>query len=907
MRWIDRFTMKIRMLFRRGDADSRLNDELRFHLDRQIEENLAAGMSAEEAQAAALRAFGNPALLRDQTRTAWSWNALESLIWDLRLSLRTLRRAPGFALVASLTLALGIGANTAIFLLTYSLLLKSLPVPHPEELIRYNFHNGEKEIQISYAQYEALRAHQSVTSGLFAWWGYDRIPIREHDRSVQATVAMATGSVFNVLDLRPYLGRGFDALAGERGQAQPLEAVITYAFWRSHFNGDPGVVGQAIHIAKTDVTIVGVLRPGFEGITPENPIDIVLPLSFVRVMYPKDAMIDQLGAFWLSVMGRLKPGQSLASARAALAAADALIRNDADPQHKVLKDTLFGGGYALGVEPGRTGHSWLRRQYSKPLVALEALCALMMLLCAVNTALLVLSRVSERTREFALRCALGAARRRLVAQVLIETLLVGFGGLFLGGLLGWEMARALVALITPVGDPAVLNLRAGAAIVLFAVALSVGAAMLAGLWPAWRASRTSPALELKQLPGQSRISRAGMWIVPAQVALGVVLIYSAFLMIGTLRNYLQENSGFDPHGVTFAELSFPSDDPADPIQVQKSFQIVDAVEHEPGIQSATLLSMPPIRSWSQTSDYFTRDRGGNLLHNDAVWEEGVTEDYFATMGTAILEGRGFARSDVSGDLVCVLSRSAANFFFPGQDPIGRSIGEGDGAPPKPAVGAGSADAPRTFRIIGIAEDARMKSLLEPAPFELYQLTAQEKHPFVNSFLAVRSGSNTLAAAAIRPVVSRILSGADPPKLYTFDQSVNDDLSRQRLVGSVSGGFALLAMALVATGLYGILARTVTEQRREIGIRMALGARRDRIVAGLARRAAARVGLGVIAGAGLASIAERMMRSLLYGVLAQSPSIVLATLGVLFIVLVVAFVVPAGRAASIDPMQTLRME
>ncbi len=906
MRFLGILRMRLGTLLSRKREAARLDEELRFHLERQVAENVAAGMSTDEARAAALRTFGNPALLRDQTHSTWSWSRLESLLWDLRLGLRTLRRAPGFALIAVLTLGLGIGANTAIFLLTYSVLMKSLPVPHPEELVRYNFHNGEKEIDLSYPQYEALRAHQQATGGLFAW-SSQRVRVKDQDRSGQAEIAMATGSVFPVLQLRPWLGRGFDLAAGERGQPLRPEALLSYGYWRTHFQGDAGVLGRTLSVARTDVTIIGVLPRGFEGIAPETAIDILLPLSFERILQPKWSMIDQPGAFWLTVMGRLKPGESIDSARAELTAADALIQDDADPKHETLNANLFGGGYALGVEPGRTGQSDLRADYRKPLLALESLCALIMLLCAVNTALLVLSRASQRTREFALRSALGAARRRLVAQVLTETLLVGFGGLCLGGLLGWEMAKALVALITPAGDPALLNLEAGVAIVAFAVTLSVGAAILAGLWPAWRASRTAPAMELKQIGAPAGAGMPGWWIVPAQVALGVVLIYSALLMIGTLRNYMKENSGFDPRGVTFAQLSFQNEDPSDKMQVQKSFQIVDALEHEPGIQSATLLSMPPIHGWMNTSDYFTRDASGNIRHEDSVWNEGVTEDYFATMGTAILEGRGFARGDASGDRVCVLSHSAASFFFPGKDPVGRSITPGDGKPSKPTSEGGPGNTPRTFRVIGIAEDARMKSLLEPAPHEIYTLTAQEKNPFVDSFLAVRSSGDSLAAAAIRRVAPRILPGADPPKLYTFDQAVNDDLSRQRLVGSVSGGFALLAMALVATGLYGILARTVTEQRREIGIRMALGARRERIVGGLARRAALRVGMGVVAGAGLAFVAARLMRSLLYGVSVQSPAIALATLGVLLGVLIVAFLVPASRAASVDPMQTLRTE
>ncbi len=829
-----------------------------------------------------------------------------SLAQDFRYALRQLRKSPGYAVVALVTLALGIGANTAIFLLTYTILLRSLPVPHPGELVHFRFNDGDRDIDLDYPLYEALRAHQTATSGVFAAFDTD-IALESGGGSEQINAELATGSIFPVLQLHPYLGRGFAESAGERGTPLQSEALLTWDFWRAHFNADPHIVGRtlALGLRHTPVTVVGVLPPGFDGVSPESHIALLLPLSIEKVLQPQYDMIDHPGAFWLNVFGRLKPGQTLASASAALYAARPLIRNEADPQHKVLNANLFGGKYDLSLESGRTGQSDLRADYRKPLLALEALCALMMLLCAVNTGLLILSRVSGRLHEFAIRSALGAPRRRLISQVLSETTLLASAGLLLGALAGWELAHALVTLITPAGEPAVLNLKLGAAVTLFAILLSVVAAVFAGLWPAWRASRAAPALDLKQQHAQGKAARLGHWIIPTQVALGLVLIYAALLLAGTLRNYLKENSGFVTHGVTLAELNFQNDDPADKVQIAKSLQIVDDLEAQPGIQAATLLSMPPLKGWLQTSNFFTRDSHGNLHTDNQVWSEAVTSGYFPAMGTAILRGRGFARSDIAGDQVCVISRAAADFFFPGDDPVGRFITPGDGAPPKP--GAKPDSVPRAYRVIGVAEDARVQSLLAPAPMMVYQLAEQQQKASVNSFLAVRSSNRRLAASAIQRTAARILPGAAPPKIYSFDQVVNDDLSRQRLLSSVSGGFALLALALVATGLYGILSRTVTERRREIGIRMALGAQRQQIVSNLARGAALRIAIGVLAGAGLAAMAGRLLQSLLYGVTPGSPGMAIATLVVLLAVLVLAFVFPAGRAATVDPMEAIRDE
>jgi len=888
----------LRALLHPAERNAQIEEELKSFFDASVEEKIRSGMSPEKAQQRARIEIGSREMVRHKTwSTGWESN-VDSLGRDLRFAARQLRKAPGFAVTALLTLALGIGANTAIFLLTYSLLLKSLPVPHPGELVRYSLYNNDGDLGFSYPLYKSLRANPGPTTGVFAWSDQDT-SLGEGENSSRVAVGLTTGSVFRVLEVRSYLGRGFEEQAGEKGQPLEHEAVVSYGYWKSHFHGDTHILGRTVVLDHTEMTIVGVLPPGFEGISPDHTDDFLLPLSFERVMDGKYAMIDEIGAYWLTVMGRLKPGETLQQARAALSAAPNLI--DGGTGHPII----FGNSRVwLSAAPGRTGESWLRQTYTRPLAALEALCGLMLLLCAVNVALLVLARVSGRLHEFAVRSALGAARGRLMSQVLMETALLGVGGLALGGYLGWELAHALVAMITSISQPPALDLKAGAVIVLFTAALGLGAAMVAGLWPAWRASRTAPAMDLKQARALRRTGHLGRWLIPTQVALGMVLIYAAVLMTGTLRNYLKERSGFAPAGVTFGHLGRQSSDPRDPGQVRKAFALVEALEHQPGIQSATLLSMPPVRGWMMQGRYFSRGAKGEIRASQRIWNEGVTPGYFATLGTRIVEGRSFASGDIGGDRVCVISRGAANLFFPGKDPIGQYLTEGDGQPLK---GKAEKEPPLTYRVIGVAEDARFQSLLTPAPMNLYMLYQQEEGPFFPGFVAVRSSSDALAAEAIRREAAQILPGADLPQTYTFDRAVDDDLSQQRLLSSVSGGFALLALALVGAGLYGVLSRAVTERRREIGIRMALGAQRERIVRSLARGAAMRVGVGAVIGAGLAVLASRLLQSLQYGVSARSVSVGTVTVGVLLGVLALAFIVPAARAASVEPMEAIREE
>ncbi len=896
MSWLRMAISRCLAMFRGRTLERDLDEELRSHLEMAVEENRQRGMSEGEARRAALRSFGGVTQVRETVRVGQGLPFLENLRRDFGYALRQMRKSPGFAAVTVLTLALGIGANTAIFLLTYSVLLKGLPVPHPGQLVLYRFAKGDTTLGLSYNLYEALRERQTATSDVFAW-ASDATKVVENGHAELVPMAIATGSIFRTLELHPYLGHGFDEQAGERGQPLRPEALISYNFWRTHFHGDAGVLGHTLRIDNTDVPIIGVLPRGFDGISPEEHIGILLPLSFERVLHPSGAMIDNPGAVWLQVMGRLKPGVTLAQARAALSASDRQITDAADPQHMFLGTGLFGD-FKLAVEPGRNGASTLRTEYGKPLLALEALCGLMMLLCAVNTALLILSRVSGRLHEFAVRSALGAARSRLIAQVLMETALLAIAGLLFGVALGWALARALVTMLTPIGHPALIDVRAGAGVVFFAIGLSIAAALLAGLWPAFRASRTAPGLDLKQAHAQRQAGSLGRWIIPTQVALGVLLIHAALLLTATFTDYAKNTAGFS-NGVTFVRLRLENDNWNDQTQARKTLEIAEDLENTPGIRSAALMNMLPMHNFLSTSNYFSRDPQGNVHQNRQVWLQEVTPGYFPAVGTAVLQGRAFARSDIAGDAVCVISQSAAAYFFPGEDAVGRTItaGQSDGDPKHQSP----------CRVIGIAQDARLESLLQPAPMAVYALIEQEHTSFPNSILAVRASSYGLAAEAVRREAAKLLPAAPPPTLETFDQLVDENLSQQRLLSSVSGGFALLALALVAAGLYGVLSRAVTERRREIGIRMALGAQRDRIVAVLARGAAVRVAIGVVAGAALALMTAHLLQSLLYGVSVGSFGVALATLGILLGVLMLAFVIPASRAASIDPMEAIREE
>jgi hypothetical protein len=494
-------------MFSKGRRNRELAAELEGHLQMHIDDNRRAGMAPEEARRQALIKLGGVEQTMENYRDRLGVPALEFLFQDLRYALRMLRKNPAFTVAAVLTLALGIGANAAIFTLTYAVILKSLPVPNPGQLVRYTFRQGSMDIGLSGPAYEALRRHETVNTDLLAWSDTD-FAVQEKEAVTRVSGALITGSGFRVLELRPYLGRVFgDQDDVTSGGPSGFQALLGYDYWKQHFQGSQAVLGQGITVNGRMVTVIGVLPPGFDGLIAGVRADIVLPLAFEEVLHAPQPMRRHAGSFWLTVMGRLKPGESVQTAQANLRATEATVREEADPSHHFLSG--FFAPFHFGVESGRTGRSLMKVVYQEPLVVLEVLVGLLLLLCCANTALLVLARISSRTREFALRSALGAPRARLFRQVLLEVGLLAVGGLGGGICLGWVGAQTLVAMLASIGEPPPLDVTPRAAIIAFTASISLLSALVAGLWPALRAVRMAPGPSLKQGGGSLIAQGAG--------------------------------------------------------------------------------------------------------------------------------------------------------------------------------------------------------------------------------------------------------------------------------------------------------------------------------------------------------------------------------------------------------------
>ena len=892
MNWMTQIFLRRRMA-------GELSEEMQQHLEEKIEALVAEGMPREEAIHAARRAFGNATLLEQRSREVWMWPWLESILADVKFALRQLRKSPGFTATVILTLALGIGANTAIFSLTYAILLRSLPVTNPNRLVRYTFSNGNMDIGQSGPSYDELRRRVTVAD-LMAW--SSMLLTRTSKGSVKEIHgALMSGNGFAVLQLQPYIGRSFgeqDDVPG--GGPHGYQALLGYDYWKNAFQENPNVLGRALTINGRAVTVIGVLPRRFRSVERGETADLVLPLSFDEVLHPRHPRRHSVNYTWLTVLGRLRAGQSLQAARSNLAAIAPQLREATDPSHKMLGG--FFASFKYGVVDGRMGDSDLATTYRQPLLALELLAGLLLALCCANLALLLLARSSGRSHEFAVRSALGASRSTLFAHVLMEVLLLGCAGVAAGLLLGWLLAHSLVALLLEGASAMRIDVAPNWIVFGCTTTAALLTILAAGLLPAIRASRTMPALDLKQAQTATK-KIGGVWIVSVQIALSLVLTASAFWLGSTFLHLFLKNSGFQPKHVVFANFG-GWDTTIPPAQAtQKKQEIFTRIEHTPGIQAATWMNVPPLENAWTGSSYVARDRHGAVHLDMEIWTEVVNADYFAALGTRILEGRGFTQHDQGTGAVCILSASAAAHFFPGEDALGKTIYSASGDSPQ-AI-AKSFDPKNACRVVGIAQDAHFSSLKDAPQRAVYRLTPAGE--VGGSTLVVRASDTAAAIREIRSIAHSVSPTSAAPQTTLFTQMVETSLRQERLLVRLSMGFSALALLLTGVGIFGILARRVTERTREIGIRMAFGAPRSAVLRLVVSSVAIQVGAGLFLGV-IGSVAMgRALGALLYGTTPGSVGIYLGSVAAILLICALAALIPARRAASVDPMQALRAE
>jgi predicted permease len=898
MDWIRILLSRCAALFRRQRLDADLDAELREHIELATEENRRRGLAEADARTAALREFGGVTQIKEQYRVRRGVPFIEQLVRDVRYGCRQLSRSPGFTVTAVLTLALGLGANTAIFSLVNSVLLKPLPVPHAEQLAILNFDEGHgPDWSFSAPLFRALEERHQVFQDVAAFTA-DEFLLRGSSGEVKIDGALVSGQFFSALETTPLLGRVLtpqDDRPG--GTSGGFGVVISEGFWRTWFNGAPDVVGRRLSIANTPFTVVGVVPKRFFGANPIQRPEIYAPLWSEPVIdAPFNDIASGYRSSWLEVIARRNPGVTLQQANAALMAASNPILEEAVPDTKWVKSEQ-AHHFHFAAEPGASGHSYLLSRFVKPLTVVMLLCAAMLLLACLNLASLLMARSAARERELATRLAMGATRRRLIQQLMVESALIALLGTAAGLLAAPIVSRALAALLLghiPYARYAALDTTLDLRVYAFGAATAIAAVLLIGLVPALRA--TSNNLN-EQIKGGSHATSARgrrrllpRILMSIEVALALILVVGAGLLATSLVRLYQTGLGFDPKGLVNLDLDMSKQALNGDALIRWYQAYGDALSHLPGVREVSFQSLTPL-SGRTSLGYVLRTPSSGGDHT--TYMNWVAPAYFQTMRIAMLEGRDFQWDDTpTSSLKIILNEAAAKMLFPARNALGQYV-------------TGSNNT--AYQVIAVVGDIRW-SIQQDAPAGAYLPITQGKSKKPSYTAVVRlNGPAAPLADASRILTARMAPDVPPPVMTTMSTVLNASISAQRMMAMLAVFFAVCALLVTAIGLYGTLAYATARRTSEIGIRMALGARRAQVVRLVFRENAWVAASGSLAGLAIALLASRALTSLLYGTSAHDPWVLAGSVVMLASIASAASLVPAVRAARIDPMQALRTE
>lgn len=897
MTWVSR-------LFKKRRLEAEMRKELEYHVQRQIDEYMETGLTEAEAGRKARLEFGGQEQIREACRDARGTRWLESIFEDLRFSQRVLRKSPGFTIAAVTTLALGIGANLAIFRLLDAVRLRSLPVKDPQELaiVQLTDMTGWRGGQngpypaLTNPIWEQFRDSQQSFSGVLAWGDSD-FNIAPSGEARMVRGLFVSGDFFTVLGVKPLMGRVFTAADDQRG-CGTQSVVISYSFWQREFAGAASAIGRELTLNYQKTQIIGVTPEGFSGLEVGRSYDVAVPVCSQASLWSAGNWLDKGTIWWLTVMGRLKRGQSRAQTNAQLRASSPTLFRATLPTNYPAENVKDYLKFKLKAVPASGGVSQLRDQYEDPLLLLLATTGLVLLIACANLANLILARAAARAHEFAVRLAIGASRGRLIQQLMTEAVLLTTCGVVSGVLLSGLLIHFLIALLGTQGSDLFLDLQPDWRMLAFTVAIAGLTSVLFGAMPAFQSTRGQAPEALKSgsriVSSASRRFGPRQFLVLAQVSLSLVLIVSALLFSRSLGNLLTVETGFRQDGILIAgiDLSRLKIPVADRVDFKRN--LLTRIRAVPGIISAAEAAIVPI-SGNGTSNDVWKDDTTVTLKADSNFNL-VGPEYLRTLGITLLSGRDFNDHDTtSSPKVAIVNQSFVRKLGLGPEPIGQRFRR-QATPSSPEM---------VFEIVGFVKDTKYHNLREEfAPIAFLPI-AQEANPDLYEQVVIRSGTTLAGTVADVRRTTRQVNDSIGLNFEVFKDMISDGLTRERLMATLSSMFGILAALIAAVGLYGVMSYVVARRTNEIGVRIALGANRANIVGLILRQAGALLAAGIGLGLTLALVATKMAESMLFGLKPYDALTLILAAVLLAAVTLLASYLPARRAARLDPMTALR--
>jgi predicted permease len=893
------FVLRVKALMLKRRMDRDMADELSFHQVMLREKLLRQGVAPTEVDMETRRRFGKASRWHERLRELWQFRSFENLVRDISFSARVLRKSPGFTVVAILTLALGVGANTTVFSMINGLLLRPLPVPAGNQLVVVGSQdNSEPRINYSLSEplFRGLERRRKVFTQVFAF-NHSKMQVKGNNGAENVQGQIVSGGFFPALETPPLLGRTLtpaDDVKG--GNPAGFGVVISEGFWQRWFNRTPNVIGQKLEIDNTLFTVVGVMPKRFIGADPLDHPDLFVSMGAEPAIHGTRSLTAAgFHAWWLTVMARMNPEATLEQANADVSANSSAIL------HEVISDANWIAKreqrhFRFTAEAGSTGFTYIRLFFRKPLMAVFAMCGGILLLACLNLASLLMARGTARQKELATRLAMGATRRRLLQQLLVESFLIAVTGTAAGLVISPLVSQAISALLLGGQYETHLDTSLDLRVFAFAALAAIGAALLIGLLPALRA--TSGTLSEQMKHGQhTTLASERQAILPrvmmaVEVALALMLVVGAGLLASSVLRLYNSGTGFDPRGVENIAFSMDQQPLKGDALMQFYRQIGEGLRRRPGVKNVSFAWIVPFGHFQWDEDL---SAGDGKVHD--IYENSVAPDYFNTMRIPLLSGRDFRWNDnASSGQRIILNQAATKLLLPGSNPIGQFVTKKDGE--------------KTFRyeVIGVVGDAKYEDLRSAAPPTAYVPMCQDDQETRSYYAVVRTdGAAGPLVGAAHALAEQIEPGIPMPEMKSMETMARDSMSAERMMALLSVFFAVCALVVTAVGLYGTLAYATERRTSEIGIRMALGARRRQVAAMVFRQNAAVALAGTAGGLIAALLASRALAGFLYGTSARDPWVFAGSIVALALIASAASLLPAVRAAGIEPMQAIRCE